>query len=293
MSERQNKEIGKQLQDARLDQGLTIDYIQEKTKIQKRYLMAIEAGQMNDLPGDYYVKSFVSQYAAVVGLDAHKLLAGGLQASKEAETRAKSFATGPLPSRTTQHKQVEKESEFSRRYGKYMAYVPTVVVVVIVVVVLGTIWGMSHANNSSQPHLNSSRVSVTNEASSTKKKKDSSSSESSSSSSKAESQKISQVGSSTTEYTLKNAPKSGSKLTFNAGTSNAWISVSSDGTQSWSSTLQTGTSHTEKIAKGVSKVTITMGNAPQTTITVNGKSFDFNPQKDTTQTKTITLTIDD
>ena len=131
-----------------------------------------------------------------------------------------------------------------------------------------------------------SRVSVTNEASSTKKKKDSSSSESSSSSSKAESQKISQVGSSTTEYTLKNAPKSGSKLTFKAGTSNAWISVSSDGTQSWSSTLQTGTSHTEKIAKGVSKVTITMGNAPQTTITVNGKSFDLTP-KDTLKRQSL------
>ncbi|MCV3314468.1 helix-turn-helix domain-containing protein [Pediococcus ethanolidurans] len=291
MSERQNKEIGKRLQEARLDQGLTIDYIQEKTKIQKRYLMAIEAGQMNDLPGDYYVKSFVSQYAAVVGLDSHKLLAGGLQASKEAETRTENFATGPLPSRTTQHTQVRKDSEFSRRYGKYMTYVPTIIVVVIVVAVLGTIWGMSHANNANQPHLSSSRVSVTNNASSSKKKQ-SSSEKASSSSSKSKTQKISQVGSSTTAYTLKNAPTSGSTLTFKAGTSNAWIAVSSDGTQSWSSTLQTGTSHTEKIAKTVSKVTITMGNAPQTTITVNGKNFDFNPQNDTTQTKTITLTIE-
>ncbi|GEL15822.1 helix-turn-helix domain-containing protein [Pediococcus cellicola] len=290
MSERQNKEIGKRLQEARLDQGFTIDYIQEKTKIQKRYLMAIEAGQMNDLPGDYYVKSFVSQYAAVVGLDAHKLLAGTL-ADASAEKHRASFSTAPLPSRATQHKQIETQSEFSRRYGKYMAYVPTIIVVVIVVGVLGTIWGMSHSSNANQPHLSGSRVSVTDNVNSSKKKTSSSSS-SSSSSSKEKEQEISRVGTSTTEYSLKHAPSDGSELTFKAGDGSAWISVTSDGTQSWSSTLQSTATHTEKISKDVSKVTITLGNAPQTTITVNGKKFDFNPQNDTVQTKTITLNIE-
>ncbi|WP_062904159.1 helix-turn-helix domain-containing protein [Pediococcus damnosus] len=292
MSERQNKEIGKRLQAARMDQGLSIDYIQEKTKIQKRYLMAIEAGQMNDLPGDYYVQSFVSQYANVVGLDSHKLLAGELQETNDNGKQSAPVATGPLPSRTTQHKQAVKESEFSRRFGKYAAYLPTIVVVVIVVVVLGTIWGMSHSGNSAQPHLTSSKVSVTDDASSSKKKQ-SASSKSSSSSSKEKSQKITQVGSSTTEYDLKDGPSDGSSLNIKAGTSNAWVSVSSDGTQSWMGTLQTGAAHTVKVAKGVSKVSISLGNAPQTTITVNGKKFNFNPQNDTTQTKTITLNIKD
>lgn len=275
-----------------MDQGLTIDYIQEKTKIQKRYLMAIEAGQMNDLPGDYYVQSFVSQYANVVGLDSHQLLAGELQETTGDGQRRNPTPIGPLPSRTTQHKQVVKESEFSRRYGKYAAYVPTVVVIVIVVLVLGTIWGMSHSGNTAQPHLTSSKVSVTNDASSSKKK-ESSSSESSNSSSKEKAQKITQVGTSTTEYDLKNAPSDGSSLSITAGTSNAWVSVSSDGTQSWAATLPTGTSHTVKIAKGISKVSISLGNVPQTTVKVNGKSFNFNPQNDTTQTKTITLNIKD
>ncbi|WP_412990010.1 helix-turn-helix domain-containing protein [Pediococcus siamensis] len=292
MSERQNKEIGKRLQEARLDQGFTIDYIQEKTKIQKRYLMAIEAGQMNDLPGDYYVKSFVSQYAAVVGLNAHELLAGILQPEGDEKTRRATFAQEKLPSRTTQHQQVARQSEFSRRYGKYTTYLPTIIVVIVVVAVLGTIWGMSQSSNATQPNLNKDRVSVTDTVSSSKKKESSSSSSSSSASSDKKTQSITRVGSSTTTYTLKNAPSSGSKLTFKAGTSNAWISVTSDGTQSWAATLQAGASHTEQIAKSVSKVVITMGNAPQTTITVNGKSFDFNPENDTTQTKTITLNIE-
>ena len=49
MNEERNSAIGQELQQARLDKGLSLDDIQQSTKIQKRYLAAIESGQFDQL----------------------------------------------------------------------------------------------------------------------------------------------------------------------------------------------------------------------------------------------------
>ena len=69
MNEERNSVIGQELQKARLDKGLSLDDIHHTTKIQKRYLAAIENGQFDQLPGAFYERAFVRQYAAAVGLD--------------------------------------------------------------------------------------------------------------------------------------------------------------------------------------------------------------------------------
>ncbi|WP_353990156.1 RodZ domain-containing protein [Pediococcus argentinicus] len=69
MSRNKYAEIGKQLQDARQKKGWTVEDVHLKTQISKRYIMALEAGAEDDLPGEYYVQSIISQYAALVGMD--------------------------------------------------------------------------------------------------------------------------------------------------------------------------------------------------------------------------------
>lgn len=67
-------ELGLTLRKAREEQGLTLDEIQETTKIRKHYLEAIEEGNYKALPGSFYVRAFVKNYADAVGLDSEELL---------------------------------------------------------------------------------------------------------------------------------------------------------------------------------------------------------------------------
>ena len=51
-----------------------MDDLQQMTKIQKRYLIAIEEGDYEIMPGNFYVRAFIKQYADTVGLDGDRLL---------------------------------------------------------------------------------------------------------------------------------------------------------------------------------------------------------------------------
>ncbi|MFC4766372.1 helix-turn-helix domain-containing protein [Effusibacillus consociatus] len=68
------KELGSILRTARESKGLTLDEIQERTKIRKRYLEAIEEGELSILPGLVYARGFIRNYAEQVGLDGQALL---------------------------------------------------------------------------------------------------------------------------------------------------------------------------------------------------------------------------
>ncbi|MBP1679445.1 MAG: putative transcriptional regulator [Bacteroidetes bacterium] len=65
--------LGEQLRRARDAQGLSIDQIEEITLINARHLEAIERGDLDTLPRPY-IRAFVREYAALVGLDPDALL---------------------------------------------------------------------------------------------------------------------------------------------------------------------------------------------------------------------------
>jgi len=62
-------DIGELLRELRLKKELSIDDIQEITKIRSRYIQAIEEGNLDKLPGQFYEKAFIKAYAEVVELD--------------------------------------------------------------------------------------------------------------------------------------------------------------------------------------------------------------------------------
>ena len=62
-------ELGNRLKEARLANGLSLDDLQSMTKIQKRYLIGIEEGNYASMPGNFYVRAFIKQYAEALSLD--------------------------------------------------------------------------------------------------------------------------------------------------------------------------------------------------------------------------------
>ncbi|MGH1295320.1 helix-turn-helix domain-containing protein [Bacillus pretiosus] len=67
-------ELGQKLKEARGTKGLSMDQLHEITKIQKRHLIAIEEGNYDVLPGAFYARAFIKQYADAVGLNGEELL---------------------------------------------------------------------------------------------------------------------------------------------------------------------------------------------------------------------------
>lgn len=66
-------ELGTRLREAREANGYSLDDLQNMTKIQKRYLMGIEEGNYEMMPGKFYVRAFIKQYAEAVGLDPERI----------------------------------------------------------------------------------------------------------------------------------------------------------------------------------------------------------------------------
>ena len=69
------KELGDLLKNERERRGLSIRDVMDATKISRRNLNALEAGETRFLPHSVYLKGYVRNYARLVGLDAAPLVA--------------------------------------------------------------------------------------------------------------------------------------------------------------------------------------------------------------------------
>jgi cytoskeletal protein RodZ len=67
--------IGETLRDERLRRNLDLEQISQELRISTRFLKAIESDQFDKLPGGIFTKSFVRQYARLLGLDEEKIAA--------------------------------------------------------------------------------------------------------------------------------------------------------------------------------------------------------------------------
>ena len=74
--------VGRTLERARKDRGLSLDEAERVTKIRKRYLVGLEADDYTVLPDAVYAQGFLKTYANFLGLD-------GVELSRELKTRRK------------------------------------------------------------------------------------------------------------------------------------------------------------------------------------------------------------
>ena len=65
--------LGAMLRRARLAQGLDLADMAERIKVNPNYLKALESDDLSGLPGGFFYKSFVRQYAAALGVDQRRV----------------------------------------------------------------------------------------------------------------------------------------------------------------------------------------------------------------------------
>lgn len=124
-------ELGKFLREKREEKGMSLEELQTATKIQKRYLVAIEEGNYDVLPGAFYARAFIKNYCEAVGLHyetifddyAHEIPKSAKEPVTEFEPRSKRERTG-----------VAEENTLLKRL------VPVFLIGVLIIVILFIVW---------------------------------------------------------------------------------------------------------------------------------------------------------
>lgn len=94
-------ELGARLREAREELGLTLDDVEDRTRIRRAFIEALEEERFNDLPGDVYARGFIRNYASLLGLNAEELLQAYRRAAHITEKRIPQVLDEPLMRRST------------------------------------------------------------------------------------------------------------------------------------------------------------------------------------------------
>ncbi|NMA90909.1 MAG: helix-turn-helix domain-containing protein [Amphibacillus sp.] len=135
-------QIGEKLREARLEKGYSLDDVSQRTKIQIRHLKAIEENNFSMIPGNFYARVFIKEYANVVDLDfkalmdehQHEIPSSEQQVdyTQLSRTRRKSTSSKPSP---------------------FATIMPTIIVFVLLFGVVFFIWRTSLNPNNSDPGI--------------------------------------------------------------------------------------------------------------------------------------------
>jgi cytoskeleton protein RodZ len=87
--------IGERLRLERLRQGRELEQVAQQTRINPRHLEAIENDDLANVPGKFFYRSFVRQYARTLGLDEHELENEFPEALQRVERNEETFAERP------------------------------------------------------------------------------------------------------------------------------------------------------------------------------------------------------
>lgn len=68
-------ELGELLKEARQQKGLSLEQVEEATRIRRKYLQALEEENFGVLPAEVYVKGFLRNYAQYLDLDVEEVMA--------------------------------------------------------------------------------------------------------------------------------------------------------------------------------------------------------------------------
>ncbi|WP_347564267.1 RodZ domain-containing protein [Bacillus sp. MM2020_4] len=277
-------ELGNRLKEARLAKGLSLDDVQSMTKIQKRYLVGIEDGNYSSMPGNFYVRAFIKQYAESLELNPDEIF-------ETYKTEIPASYNDDLPqqlSRVKTHKTITEGN------SKLFDILPKVLIGVFVIGVASLLYYYitNHANSNKNEAVKNDSEQVriekneslekvkAEEKEKTKdtKKEDQPAKQEEEETPVVEAPKqeltVVQSGGTNSTYDLKNADKFVVKLVSKG---NTWVSIKNGkGKTFFQGTLKTGATESQtQDLSGESTAVIRVGNAADTDIFVNDQQLEY------------------
>ena len=287
--------IGEKLQKARIDRGLTIGDLQKITKIQRRYLEAIEENDFDAMPSDYYKRTFIRQFAEAVGLNPRPLLRR-LDGKPEEEELTNTMALS-MPVKGSRK---SKYNETNTKKSLIASYIPVALLVLVVAAIIGTIvWAIMLDSEKGPivPTPNTTTIVDSGsklETSTTTEKSETE--ESTKDSEKTEEKKketnislISDDGE-TVVYKLANWEKP-MKVAFKGLDNAAWVGLQNSQTQEifYQYTIQPKEELETFVPDELDSFSIVVGASRNVTIFINGEEIKFNEKTPVDGKKMITL----
>src|SRR5690606_26982011 len=124
--------IGARLKEARMEKDISLDSLQDTTKIQKRYLVAIEEENFSILPGKFYAKAFIKEYAIAVGLDPNELM----------EEYKQDIPSPEDEDVTTQYTRIHRsrKDNMPTKSNAIFSFIPTLIVIILILGIVFLAW---------------------------------------------------------------------------------------------------------------------------------------------------------
>ena len=276
------KTIGQVLKEKRTSLGLDLSEAEQLTQVQKLYIVALETDDYKALPGDFYIKAYLKQYAEKLGLNADRII--------QAYDEGKGITVEDKEDKPSER--VEPEEEVPKTWRHYVPIISLSAAALLIVV---GVFAAVIMNKPETPDL------ITNDYSYSKSEV--STSKSSTSSTKP-SESSTQASSSTPEPTIAISGTSSAmvatisnisdpvKVDFSAAAGRTiWIGMTNSNVAANGQTLTDGANTLSGlVTTGAENSVITLGSVEGLTITVNGKALDLSSLTTTGPNK-ITLQI--
>lgn len=283
-------EIGEKLKEARQAKGYTLDDLQQITKIQKRYLTAVEEGNHDVLPGTFYARAFIKQYADSVGLNGEELIKEHLEALPQASEK-----TYQANTHNTQTRSKPKNSGFMATVQDSL---PTILIVLLVIAIITAIYfaisgggdndgsgSFIQGNDSSEvvevdenndENEDSGESSETEEIEDTNDTtEDEEETEQDEEESDGQQAEETEGSANSTTYAISGDHPEEQLITLIAENGSSWVSIEIDGQAVSQATLNDGESLEAEFDDSVSQINLVIGNSPVTSVELNGESLPF------------------
>jgi cytoskeletal protein RodZ len=132
--------FGESLRRERELRGVTLREVSEATKINVRYLEALERNEFDHLPGGVFIKGFIKSYARYIGVDDSEMInAYEFELKQRKSEQAEAGSSASVDRLREYHRLPERNESLRRRRARVLVVLTAGLL--LVAIAAGAVWG--------------------------------------------------------------------------------------------------------------------------------------------------------